>query len=214
MMVSAVDRPTLPLPEGFIALGAEPGLSALVCTPARNYLTQRGVHETIWREANIGAVVHGYYGRRIIVPVMTGQKCYGWVARSWGNADRKYLYPKGMKRSLIMFNQDALYVDTTDPIFVVEGVFDALKHWPDAVAVLGKPAKQHLTLLLESSRPIAVALDADARADSIALTMQLKLYSKHACFIELPCGTDPAELPSDWLREKATGGLNGKSRVC
>tara|TARA_R100000152_G_C6571355_1_gene38554 strand:- start:128 stop:469 length:342 start_codon:yes stop_codon:yes gene_type:complete len=112
-----------------------------------------------------------------------------------------------------MFNQDALYVPTTDPVFVVEGIFDALALWPDAVAVLGKPAREHVQILLETDRPIAVALDADARADSLALTMQLKLYSKRSCFIELPCGKDPADLPDNWIREQATGEFNEENSL-
>ena len=194
-------RAPLPLPDGYIPLGEEPGISSLACAPARAYLEGRGVCAEICRQAKIGTVLSGYYARRIVVPITAGGTCYGWVARSWGKADRKYLYPKGMKRSLLMFNQDVLHAETSEPVVVVEGIFDALKLWPNAVAVLGKPAKTHLGMLLETTRPIAVALDADAQSDSLALTFQLQLHSKNATFIELPPGRYPGDLPADWLKD-------------
>ena len=197
------EAPLIALPDGYIELGVDPGLTALSLSRARAYLVKRGIPSGVWREARIGAVTSGYYGRRVVIPIFNGGNCYGWVARTWGDADLKYLYPKGMKRSQILYNQDALYEDTTRPLLVVEGVFDALNLWPDAVAVLGKPAGEHLRMLCQTSRHIAVALDSDARSESEALAMSLNLHSKRAGFVELPVGSDPAELPAAWVKRKA-----------
>ena len=136
------------------------------------------------------------------MPIYVSGQCRGWVARDWTDlAASPYLYPKGMQRAHILFNQDAVSVDTDEPLVVVEGVFDALKLWPNAVAVLGKPAKNHVGILRETTRPIVVALDADAKDDGWALATELFLNGNNSHFLELPPGEDPGSVDLNWLKK-------------
>ena len=207
-----VDKADLELPEDYTSLGVEPGKSAYIFRGARDYLYRRGIPEQVWYEANIGACVNGYYRFRLIFPVTVGGEVRGFVARTWvNNVDRKYLYPRGMSRGSLLFNHDALYKEEDTPLIVVEGVFDALNLWPNAVAVLGKPSKQHVALLRDTKRSLVIALDPDARDEGWALAMQLQLHGKTAKFLDLPAGQDPADTDPQWIYTQITKLFGGSS---
>jgi DNA primase len=192
-------------------LWCEPGKSALTFQEARDYLLRRGFPPTIWEHANIGAVPDGFYGGRIVVPIEADdpdRTWLGWVARDYtGQADRKYLYPKGMLRGSILYQHRVLHVVTDEPAILVEGVFDALPYPDHAVAGLGKPSKWHVEALAEAKRPIAVALDGDAWREAEALALRLQLRGCRAGFVHLPPKQDPCELARahgpGWLIEQA-----------
>lgn len=198
------EKPKMRLPEGFSPLWKGPALDSFVARPARTYLDGRGLGAEIIRSAQIGVVLNGYYGGRIVVPVLAGRDLVGWVARDYtGRAPRKYLYPKGMPRGSVLYRRSALRRDSPDPVLVVEGVFDALPHLPDVVAVLGKPSRWHVEELSKSRRPIVVALDGDSWEEAEALAMRLRLRGTKAGSIRLPPGTDPGDAKPGWLRNEA-----------
>jgi len=123
----------------------------------------------------------------------------------------KYLLPPWRGRGSSLFNQDALMppqdntppdhvcppaATTTepreDPILVVEGVFDALPHWPDVVACLGKPTQAQEELLLASRRPLVIALDGDAWREAWMLAHTLRLRGhERVTWVRLDPLTDP-----------------------
>ena len=174
---------------------------------ARQYLKARELDLEICESAGVGTCSRGGYSNRVIVPIIKPDDQWGgWVARLWckpaadGWDSIRYLYPKGMDRGNLLYNERAVYDESaTTPLIVVEGVFDALRHWPNAVAVLGKPTDGHLNILRRTNRSIAVVMDPDARKKGWALTMQLRLYRKHAVQVHLQSGTDPAETPPEIL---------------
>lgn len=191
--------PPMRLPAGFLALGEGPGASALVTEPARRYLAGRGLTPEAIRTAGIGAVPD--WGR-VVLPIWApGPTFKGWVARAYVPTDRTYLYPKGFSRADTLYNEAALDVASNEPVLVVEGVFDALAWWPDAVAVLGKPSHWQEDRLTTSRRPVAVVLDGDAWREGWALAMLLRLRGQTAGCVKLPAGADPDEIPG--LREAA-----------
>jgi hypothetical protein len=186
-------------PEGFTPLGEGPGSTALVYSAARQYLYRRGVDRALMRELGIGACLTGKFGGRVIVPVRNDINAWVWfVARTWTNHPRRYLYPQGDRHG-VMFNEAALSEDTDAPLLVVEGVFDAIPHLPDVVAVLGKPQERQLLTLSASKRPIVVCLDGDAWEEGWAVAKRLSLLGACATSLRLPPKTDPGNFDTDTL---------------
>ncbi len=182
-------------PETYSRLTEEPMSSAMCSKDARRYLHRRGVTREIAKECRIGICTDGLQHGRLIVPVIEPEtgKWQGWVGRVWHNKPvvLKYVYPRGMKRGELMFNERALFADTEDPIFVMEGVFDALPHFPHAVACLGKPSRIQNQMLLHTSRPNIVALDGDAWQEGQGLALWLKVQGRRSGFIRFDPLTDP-----------------------
>lgn len=202
----------VPAPEDFLELCRGEGKTTLSLDPARRYLRKRGLtNEEVWKEAHVGACLSGKYGGRVVVPILSPDGVWlGFVARAWTKeAFVPYLYPKGMNRREVLYNHSALLVQTEQPVFVVEGVMDALALWPDAVAVLGKPSDPQVWALAEASRPVAVCLDGDAHEEGEQLAMRLLLEGQRACNVKLPPKLDPDEVERQWLEDEARRGLNG-----
>ena len=198
------DPPVLEPPEGFQAFAEDVAQEALVFRAGRAYLENRGVGSHQVRLAGLGAVPGGFWGRRVIAPVLWRGKWRGWVARDWTNkAEKRYLYPRGMRRGLLLYNREALEVETDVPCLVVEGVFDALRYLPDAVACLGKPGESHVEMLLEARRPIVVVLDGDAVDESWQLAARLRAEERATGWVRLPPESDPGDCPSGWLKMRA-----------
>jgi DNA primase len=196
------DKPpqVLEKPEGLMGLWKEPAISAIVTRPARRYLIRkRGIRKlSVWREAQISVTLTDpYHANRIIVPIMStdATQWVGWVARVWRQRQDvlPYRYPFGMKRGQLLFNHEALLVETNEPAVIVEGVFDALPYWPHGVACLGKPSRKQFPFLLAARRPLVVALDGDAWREGQALCRKLRFKGKQAEWIKLPPCTDPGD---------------------
>lgn len=164
----------------------------------REILQRRKVTPATWRDAGVGYCVAGRYGRRIVVPITDPDDArvwWGFSARTWNpRAKLKYLYAEGMQRGRMLYNGSALRRVTNTPALIVEGVFDALPYWPDAVACLGKPTKDQLPQLLGARRPLVVVLDGDAWRTGKALSLLLQHKRKQAAYIRLPPKTDPNDL--------------------
>ena len=197
------------LPSEMILLASTQGRQALILEQARRYLlTTRQITWDQIRFARLGVCVSGFYTGRIIFPVTRRGQPLGFVARAWDTADRAYVNPRGFDRNAF-FNGDALDVVSTEPLFVVEGVFDALRVGPDAVACLGKPTNAQLAQLKQVQRPVVFALDGDAWKVALAASSKLALIGRCSVYLRLPPGKDPATLSSKWIHEKAHERLTG-----
>ena len=194
----------LNIPEDTIFIASRDGRTAMSLEQARNYiLVQRNVDWETIIDNQIGACVGGYYSNRLIFPVRRRGSIRGFIARSWTRSERAYLYPRGFDRG-VFYNGDALDEETDQPLFVVEGVFDALRVGRDAVACLGKPTTAQVEqLMLIKKRPVVVALDADAWRLGASVAMTLRLHGVQAFDLKLPPGKDPDSLSRDWFLEKA-----------
>lgn len=197
-------------PPGFVSLMSAEGRGSLSLAPARTYLMGRGLGPDRWAATGIGACSTGRYSDRVIVPVLADddETWLGWVGRVWvKKAEVPYLYPPGMKRGEILYNHRALHVETDDPVYVVEGVFDSLALWPRAVALLGKPSGMQVEALVNARRPVVVVLDGDAHEEGWALAMKLRFNGQRAGNVRLPPRIDPDEVPATWLIEEARRSL-------
>lgn len=202
---AVADAAPVNLPEGFIPLWKPDG-RASVCKPAHRYLASRDVGPRTLELARIGACVRGDFSGRVVVPIYKAGKLAGYVGRLWkkkcGPDDLKYRYSSGFDRANTLYNEEALYVTTHEPVLVVEGVFDTFPFYPNAVAVLGKPSVAQIDMLLLARRPIALVFDGDAHREATALAMALRLEGKEAVALKLPPGVDPDECP-DEVTERA-----------
>ena len=90
----------------------------------------------------------------------------------------------------------------------MEGGFDALRHWPHAVACLGKPPKHQLERLATCSRPVVFCLDGDAWEEGYAAYMTLLTWGKADCgCVVFAPGEDPDTTPPAILAEAAKRAL-------
>lgn len=193
------------LPDEYIPLWTEAGMTSMACQPAFEYLATRNVGQNIIEAARIGACARGRMASRIVVPIdNVDGSLAGWVARAWTKeADRKYLYASGMARAGLIYNGAVLQEESDIPVLVVEGVFDTFPFWPDGVAVLGKPGEGQIKALAEARRPVAVVLDGDAWEEGMWLAYRLRFEGAKAGFVKLPPGKDPDEMQIDQLIEDA-----------
>lgn len=206
------DLDVLDPPPGFVPVGEGAGLTALSLEPARAYLRSRRLDEATWQAAGIGACATGPYAGRVVVPVLAddGRSWVGFSARLWtAKCDKrlKYRNAVGEWKSRVVYNAAALSLETDEPVYVVEGVFDALAHWPDAVAVLGDATDQQAAILARACRPVVVVPDGDAWTKGWSLAMRLRLAGVEAGAIQLPAGVDPDEVDGSWLWEEAREAL-------
>jgi hypothetical protein len=193
-------------PPGFELLGTRDAFASIMLRVPREYMLGRGVTRSIMNDVGVGACLFGKFAGRVVVPCIDidNETWLGFSARDWtGKQEPKYRYPRGMPRAKFLWNQVALYRESDDPVLIVEGVFDALPYWPQAVACLGKPGDVHRQLMAESERPIAVCLDGDAWQEGLALSEFLKVCGRRAGFVRLPPCTDPNTVDHNWLREEA-----------
>jgi len=204
--------PVIPPPEDFATM--ESLKSAISAGPARKYLRSRGLPESVWYAAGVGACLSGHYAGRVVVPVTAPDgEWLGWVGRIWTKKSpspmvRTYLNCPGMRMGGHVYNHAALLVETEKPVLVVEGCFDAIAHWPDAVAVLGKPGEAQVQELAQARRPVVVVLDGDAWAEGWAMSMQLRLAGQRAGHVRLPPCKDPDEVDPGWLWDEAKRSLD------
>lgn len=197
-------------PEGFYFLSDPVARASIAMRPAYDYLATRPfvIDDDLMEEAGIGATAVGHFAGRVIVPVFDLNDQWAWfVGRAWRKkADKPYLYPTGGRRD-VLYNPRAVLVDSDEPLLVVEGCMDALAHWPNAVATLGKTSDAVLELLLPTTRPIVLVPDGDAYAEGWAARNRLRLEGKRAGVVQLPPKKDPDEYGREELRAMALASL-------
>jgi len=158
------------------------------------YLIGRGVHPATITEVGIGYASKGKYEGRLVVPFHDGTRYAGSVTRSLESSKRAYLNTPKFKRGT-MFNMGALSQESEDPVAIVEGIFDALPHWPFAVACLGKPTTEQIDLIARLvKRPVVLMLDPDARSENFAAQTRLMLRGLNVRRVDLPPPYDPGNL--------------------
>lgn len=209
-------------PEGFIELASEEGRTAICLTRVRRYLRDRGLPWSTIEEARLGTAVAGKYANRVIVPVLS-QSGNGWMgflsrlaltkkelaAAEVEAAEQeppgrilRYMNHPGEWRKGLLYNQRALYLETSEPCGVFEGVFSAFPAWPDCVACLGKPTEKQRDLLVAANRPLAICLDGDAWEEAEGLAQWLRFQGRHAGYVHFPPKTDANDVPLAWLRDE------------
>lgn len=195
------DDGTRGLPEEFIPLGYSEPAALSLKKYWRYLIEERGLMRQAIAEAGLGACNMGRYANSIVIPVTAQGAVVGFTTRAV--VTKRFDNPPGFQRAKYLLNGDALLEETSDPAIIVEGPFDALRHWPHAVSCLGKPTRQHTALLMQARRPLIICLDADAQSEGWALAATLQVSGKSALVQKVPPGTDPGKWPHDVFMEWA-----------
>jgi hypothetical protein len=107
------------------------------------------------------------YLNRVIIPFYRNGKLIYWQARHIDNSVKMRYDNAQVPREAILFNFDKLSAYSPAPLFVTEGVFDAMMI--DGVALMGSalnPAKEKL--LSESPRRLIFVIDKDSNGRALA----------------------------------------------
>jgi hypothetical protein len=209
---------------GYMPLFEEPGLSSPDLDIVRDYVTRKGgfpkgreLTVEACAAARLGAILHGYYGQRIVMPIPDYQwqnlwemPWRGWQARDYTGAPangKNHLYCMGLDRIGLLYNEPALWHETSEPCFGVESILDTLALWPDSVAVLGKPLESQISKFVAARRPVVICLDGDAWEEGLMYALKLRFLGQRAGAVRLPPKTDPGEVPRADLNRAARASL-------
>lgn len=138
------------------------------------YLGERGLTQATVQSYGIGYCTRGLLRGYVAVPIRDREgRIVAYIGRWPGDppdGKAKYKLPKGFKKRLELFNLDrALIADTTQPLLVVEGVFDCLRlaqlGYPRTVALLGSSMSERQEVLIRDAAgahgTVYLLLDAD-----------------------------------------------------
>lgn len=190
------------------------------------YLERRHVSPELAAARGIGYAVTGRYAWRVIVPAITDQCLYTFVARTiltnCPNCEevlddcmcRPRRFPKvltpttkdGARPRYTLYNFDAVRASRSTRVIVVEGVFDALRLPTEAVALLGSSISATQVSLLAGlvrGRDCIIALDGDEAGYRGALKVAEALTAELVpVFVALlPYGADPGSMDAQELEK-------------
>lgn len=206
-------------PEDFHRLSRK----SITQKPYVEYLEKRGVLEQALK-VGAGCCLSGRYAGRVVIPMMDRVNNWaGFSARlvklpasqAWKKDVPKYLYPRGMDRrhSLWGATWAPRLRDRTTPLYLVEGVFDALPLYPFGLASFGKNVTEdqldvlaQLAIHRQGEHQVVVCLDGDAWADAQVLSQRLSLREVRSTWAKLPPTKDPGTL--GWLVKDYVQGTN------
>lgn len=104
---------------------------------------------------------------RIIIPFYRDGNLIYWQARSILKNEKKRYDNAPVSRDAVIFNVDKLYSYSQLPLFVTEGVFDALPF--DTIAILGsKLNKAKAEIISKSNRRLIFVIDKDENGKHLA----------------------------------------------
>jgi DNA primase len=188
--------------------------------PEHPYLTERGLSPETIQTFGLGFCQKGLLNGRIAIPIHNAKgELVAYAGRWPGDTDKeKYLFPKGFKKSLELFNLDRAGKEPPDkPLIIVEGFFDCMmlhQHgWRKVVALMGSslsPAQEALIRKhTNSSSHVIVMLDEDeagqAAREGIAGRLAKFCFVKVHLFEE--AGMQPEHLSVEEVRDWIGGAL-------
>lgn len=162
---------------------------SLALARARKYLKSRGVSRRAARDAQIGYAIEGWSKDMVVTPFLDHDGCWmGWQGRTLAYKS----FHTQRDRASLFWNEPAVLDPLEEPLLVVEGVYDALPYWPNAVACLGKPYGAQVDLLAQATRPLALVLDADSHLYAESLANELERCGSRVLSVRLAPGDDPS----------------------
>lgn len=182
---------TVELPKEFQSL-YEATTTSIIANKVRSYLYKRGFTDRDFLKYNIGYCTSGQYTGRIIIPSYgENNQLNFFVARTFEDAYHKYRNPECSK-DIIGFEN---LINWSQPIILVEGVFDAIAVKRNAVPILGKSLSKALIKKIVSStvEDIYIALDRDALKKALQYVEQFLNMGKKVYLVDMQ-DKDPSEM--------------------
>ncbi len=187
------------LPEGFTPFGLRGNTGE---APYHTYLTRRGVTEQAMALYRMGYVASGDLAGRVVVPSFDAFGSINfWSARTiWNETRPTYKLPHATKD--IISNEHM--VDWTEPVYLVEGIFDEVAIGAQAISLYGKFMQASLAQRLVERRPpiVYVCLDTDARREAMGLMRRLVGYDILCALVDLPA-KDPGSMSEEDIKKAA-----------
>lgn len=165
--------------------------TSIIANKVRNYLYKRGFTDRDFLKYNIGYCTSGQYTGRIIIPSYgENNQLNFFVARTFEDAYHKYRNPECSK-DIIGFEN---LINWSQPIILVEGVFDAIAVKRNAIPILGKSLPKALIKKIVSStvEDIYIALDRDALKKALQYVEQFLSMGKKVYLVDMQ-DKDPSE---------------------
>lgn len=205
--------PEIDLPEEFVPYRR--GLKY----PA--YFDQRGITPAQAVYHRLGWCAYGEFRNRLVIPIYTLGKLVAFNTRLMLSADKikttnavlkQQLSPKEYSKKKLkpykhqgktkyaFFNYDR--ARTRKQIVLCEGVFDAIRVGPDAMALLGKSVGQYKYDLLSQTEAEEFILMLDPDEAGVAATLKIGERLSNTVVVRvatLPNGKDPDEFPRSRL---------------
>ncbi len=179
----AIAEQILDMPDGFKTLTGNPTSN----TESRiiRYLKSRGITQKDIIKWKMGYTTQGRYRNRVIIPSFNDRGDLNYfVARTYVDDYMRYLNPP-VSRDII-FNE--LYVDFTEEVILVEGIFDAIKA-KNSIPILGSSIRETSKLfkkIVRHDTPVLLALDPDAWKKSNIIKNLLLKYAIEVREIQYP----------------------------
>ena len=166
--------------------------TSIIANKVRSYLYKRGFTDKDFLKYNIGYCTSGQYTGRIIIPSYgENNQLNFFVARTFEDAYHKYRNPECSK-DIIGFEN---LINWSQPIILVEGVFDAIAVKRNAIPILGKSLPKALIKKIVSStvEDIYIALDRDALKKALQYVEQFLNMGKKVYLVDMQ-DKDPSEM--------------------
>jgi len=189
----------LELPKEFKPLYQATSQS-VIANKIKKYLYARGLTDYDFLKYSIGYCTSGEYSGRIIIPSFdANNRLNFFVTRTFEDAYSKYKNPS-TSRDLIFFEN---MINWSQPIVIVEGVFDAMAVKRNAIPILGKTMSTNLikSILSERVKDVYVALDKDALKDAISICQKLLSMGKKVFMVDME-DKDPSEMGFEKITQK------------
>lgn len=194
------------LPSEFISL-CNDNLPYTSIMPLR-YLKSRGIAQEDIKKWRIGYCSHGAYENRIVIPSFDLEGDINFFeARTYVGERIKYRKPEVPKNEII-FNE--LMIDWSRPIYLVEGVFDAISIGDNAVPLLGSTLSRKHKLFKEIAKnnsQVYLALDEDANFKLEKIIALFRKYNIRHSVVNTTGFEDIAEMPKSEVDERIANAI-------
>ena len=162
-------------------------------TKALKYLQSRGLTIYDIKKHRIGFCSEGRYEDMIIVPSYDKNGMLNfYIARSF--TQKQFLVPPNIDKSSVILDENQ--IDFTEPIVIVESMFDAITVKRNCIPLGGKQISRKLFQRIVEERPpkITICLDGDAYDDSVRLGREFTKQGLNVYIAKIPIGQDPNSL--------------------
>ena len=164
-----------------------------------NYLKKRGISRCDIMRWRVVSCTSGTFRRRVIIPSFDSEGEINYFVARTIDADVKMKYQNAkVSKEEMIFNE--IDLDWDQEMFLVEGVFDAIKCPENTVPILGSSLSSRSRLfkmLAKNQTPCVVSLDPDLKKKAFKLA---DLLSSAGCSVKIafaPPGKDLGDLTKD-----------------
>ena len=199
-----VKEKKLSLPKGYENLFRN--IEKAFYKPAVAYLLKRGLSKEDILKYDIHYSVSD---QRILFPSYDREHHLNYYVARTIQPFENYKYKNAMaSKKEVIFNEHL--IDWNAPLYIVEGIFDAILSRKNAVPILGSNVGSGSLLfkrLLQNNTEVIIALDADAKKKMFKMINELVKYNIPVTYVDWKSeGRDIAEMGSDKFEEIVTSG--------